>query len=161
MRLILLTLHVALAGGVMAAAMSDTAAANSAADVREVSVKFQSGSIALAGTLLVPPGEQRHPAIVLTHGSGPGPRNFLRKFADRFVADGLVVLLFDKRGSGESGGSWINASLDDLADDAIAAAAFLRSREEVDARHVGAWGVSQAGWVIPHALARSPAAFQF
>jgi uncharacterized protein len=129
--------------------------------IREVTIKFQSGSVTLAGTVLIPPGQQRHPAIVLTHGSGPGPRNDLRMFAERFVRDRLVVLLFDKRGSGDSGGSWVKASLDDLADDAVAAANFLRSREEVDPERVGVWGGSQAGWVIPRAVARSPRAFQF
>jgi uncharacterized protein len=129
--------------------------------IREVEVEFRSGSVTLAGTLLIPPGQQRHPAIVFTHGSGPGPRNRLRMFADRFVRDGLVVLFFDKRGSGDSGGSWINASLDDLAADSISAANFLRSRDEVDPQRVGVWGVSQAGWIIPRALALSPNIFQF
>jgi pimeloyl-ACP methyl ester carboxylesterase len=144
-----------------AAAQQSGRRASETDGIREVPVKFQSGPITLAGTLLIPPGRQRHPAIVLTHGSGPGPQIGNRMFADRFVRDGLAVLLFDKRGSGESGGSWVTASLDDLADDAVAAANFLRSRDEVDPQRVGVWGVSQAGWVIPRALARSPGAFQF
>jgi pimeloyl-ACP methyl ester carboxylesterase len=144
-----------------AAAPQQGRPASETSGIREVAVKFQSGSVTLAGTILIPPGQQRHPAIVLTHGSGPGPRSGLRLFADRFVRDRLVVLLFDKRGSGESGGSWVTASLDDQADDAVAAANFLRSRDEVDSRRIGVWGGSHAGWVIPRALARSPGAFQF
>jgi dienelactone hydrolase len=81
--------------------------------------------------------------------------------ARRFVADGIAALIFDKRGSGHSSGSWIAASLDDLAADAAAAAAFLRARPGIDPRRVGAWGISQAGWVIPRALAREPNAFDF
>ena len=135
--------------------------ADEAEALREVAVKFQSGSVTLAGTVLIPPGRGQRPAIVLTHGSGPGPRQGNRRFAERFARLGLVVLLYDKRGSGESGGSWTAASLDDLADDAVAAANYLRTRDEVDGRRVGVWGGSQAGWVIPRALARAPAAFQF
>ncbi|HET6889823.1 MAG TPA: alpha/beta hydrolase [Pyrinomonadaceae bacterium] len=161
MRLVLLLMFiVGLASGTVAPQQSALPAGETNG-IREVSVKFQSGAVTLAGTVLIPPGQQRHPAIVLTHGSGSGPRIGNRMFADRFARNGLVVLLFDKRGSGESGGSWTNASLDDLADDAIAAANFLRSRDEVDPGHVGVWGVSQAGWVIPRAIARSPDAFQF
>jgi len=48
-----------------------------------------------------------------------------------------------------------------LADDALAAAAFLKSQPEINARRGGGWGISQAGWVIPHAAARAPNAFAF
>src|SRR5215207_7310621 len=158
--LLLLLLAAGLTSGTVAARQQDRPA-DEANAIREAAVEFQSGSVTLAGTLLIPRGGRRHPAVVLTHGSGPGPRQANRMFADRFARLGLVVLLYDKRGSGESGGSWTAASLDDLADDAVSAANYLRTRGEVDARRVGVWGGSQAGWVIPRALARSPGAFQF
>src|ERR1041384_4848486 len=50
--------------------------------VREVRVTFQSGRVTLAGSVLIPPGEGRHPAIVLTHGSGSGPQIGNQMFAD-------------------------------------------------------------------------------
>jgi predicted acyl esterase len=81
--------------------------------------------------------------------------------AERFVADGFAALIFDKRGSGASSGSWTDASLDDLAGDGLAAVAFLKSQPGIDVHHVGMWGVSQAGWVIPRALAREPSAVAF
>ena len=74
---------------------------------------------------------------------------------------GLAALIFDKRGSGTSGGLWTEESLDDLADDALAATAFLKAQPGIDSRRVGVWGISQAGWVIPHAAARAPDAFAF
>jgi uncharacterized protein len=128
---------------------------------REIEITFQSGDVTLAGALLLPEGSVPVPAIVLTHGSGRATRDEGRPFAERFVHDGLAALIFDKRGCGASGGSWTEASLDDLADDAIAAAAFLKSRSRVDGSRIGIWGVSQAGWVIPHAIARSPGTFVF
>ena len=129
--------------------------------VKEQEVTFPSGSVSLAGTLLRPAGAGPFPAMVLLHGSGPGPREHLRRFAERFAELGMVTLIFDKRGSGASTGSWLDASLDDLALDALAAAAFLKSDPQVDAHRVGVWGISQAGWVIPRAAARAPSAFAF
>ena len=129
--------------------------------MRQVEVTFRSGNVTLAGTLLLPESSVPVPAIVLDHGSGPMTREQGKPFGERFVRDGLAALIFDKRGCGASGGSWTSASLDDLAEDAIAAAAFLKSRRDIDGNRIGIWGVSQAGWVIPHAIARSPGTFAF
>jgi pimeloyl-ACP methyl ester carboxylesterase len=127
----------------------------------EQAVTFPVGSVTLSGTLLRLPGRGSQPAIVLLHGSGPGPQQQLRAFADRFARLGFATLVFDKRGSGASGGSWTEESLDDLADDALAAVSFLKAQPGVDSQRVGVWGISQAGWVIPRAAARVPSAFAF
>ena len=129
--------------------------------VREQEVTFPSGSFTLAGSLVLPAGPGPHPAIVLVHGSGDGPREPLLHFARRFADDGLVALVYDKRGSGRSQGSWVHASLDDLASDVLAGARLLRSRPEVDAKRVGVWAISQGGWIVPRAAARDPGAFAF
>jgi len=128
----------------------------------EREVAFQSLGVLLRGTLLLPPATApRGGGVVLLSGSRSGPRGELRSFAERFAAAGVAALIFDKRGSGQSEGSWLTASLDDLADDAIAAAALLKGQPEVDAQRVGVWGISQAGWVIPRALAKNPNSFAF
>jgi pimeloyl-ACP methyl ester carboxylesterase len=128
---------------------------------REIEVTFRSGETTLAGTLLLPESSVPVAAIVITHGSGPQTRQESMPFAERFVRDGFAVLAFDKRGSGSSDGRWYATSLDDLADDAIAAAAFLKSRAEIDGKRIGIFGVSQAGWVNPHAVVRAPGVFAF
>ena len=92
-----------------------TVQVSSTRPAHEIDVTFQSGGVTLAGTLFVPDGPGPWPAMVLAHGSGPERRTAFRPFADRFVRLGIATLAFDKRGCGESGGSWLNASLDDLA----------------------------------------------
>jgi hypothetical protein len=82
-------------------------------------------------------------------------------FAEQFARLGFAALIFDKRGSGASQGSWTEESLDDLADDALAATAFLKAQPGLDPHRVGIWGISQSGWVIPHAATRVPDAFAF
>ena len=68
---------------------------------------------------------------------------------------GVASLCFDKRGSGESKGSWMASSLEDLAGDAIAAVEHLKTMKEIDPRRIGFWGVSQAGWIAPLAASKS------
>jgi uncharacterized protein len=138
------------------------ASAQGGGSVRDEEIKFQSGHVTLAGVLSVPSSTSPLPAIILNHGARSGyTREFIRPFVERFTHDGLAVLIYDKRGTGGSGGHWTDASLEDQADDAIAAAKFLRTRKEVDASRIGLWGVSHAGWVIPRAIAKAPDAFAF
>jgi uncharacterized protein len=109
------------------AASQDNTQSTVEAKTRGIEITFRSGMVTLAGTLLLPESSVPVAAIVLTHGSGPATREEEKPFAERFVHDGLAALIFDKRGCGASGGSWTDASLDDLAEDAIAAAGVLKS----------------------------------
>jgi poly(3-hydroxybutyrate) depolymerase len=49
-------------------------AASARLEIREEQVQFCNGSVTLAGTLFLPAGQGRHPAVVLFHGSGPEAR---------------------------------------------------------------------------------------
>jgi hypothetical protein len=120
----------------------------------ERDVSFRNGTVELHGTLLLPAADRPTPAVVFLHGSGPHARAGFRPYAEEFARLGLASLFFDKRGSGESGGSWITASLEDLAGDAVAAVEYLKTEEAVDPQDIGFWGVSQAGWVAPLAASR-------
>jgi len=98
---------------------------------------------------LVPSAQGSHPAIILLHGSGPSDRSMYHPIAQKFTDAGYVSLIYDKRGTGKSEGSWIEASLEDLSNDASAAISFLKTRPEVNPDCIGVWGVSQAGWIVP------------
>jgi pimeloyl-ACP methyl ester carboxylesterase len=125
--------------------------------VRQEAVGFSNGDVALAGTIFLPPGEGPHPAIVMGHGSGPATRASILGLIRvvPIVASGYAVLVFDKRGAGDSSGDWTSATFDDLATDLVAAIGYLESRSDVDAGATGILGHSQGGWVGPLAAARS------
>jgi pimeloyl-ACP methyl ester carboxylesterase len=116
-------------------------------------VTFRSGEVALAGTLFVPDAGGRRPAVVLYHGSGPQSRD---RFTGRWFAEhGVAALAYDKRGVGESSGDFRAVPFTDLVDDGLAGIAFLKTRAEINPKHIGVWGQSQGGWLGPLAASRS------
>jgi dipeptidyl aminopeptidase/acylaminoacyl peptidase len=101
----------------------------------EETVHFASGDITLAGTLVLPEGSQPHPAVILFHGSGPQKRDLFT--ARWFAAEGIAALAYDKRGVGESGGDFRKVPFMELCDDGLGAIKYLKSRKEIDAKHIG------------------------
>jgi pimeloyl-ACP methyl ester carboxylesterase len=119
-------------------------------------VAFASGDVSLAGTVIQTRVGSR-PAVVVVHSSGSQSRNgpiaYLRLIANVLASRGITTLVYDKRGVGDSTGSWTSASFADLASDAAAAVAQLRTTPGVDASRVGFLTLSQGGWVAPLAAA--------
>ena len=117
-------------------------------------VRFRNGDVALAGTLLIPPTSGCHPAVVIIHGSSTPSRNDFRFYADLFARRGIAALIYDKRaGANLSGESRVD--LRDLAGDALAAVALLKTRTDINQEQIGLWGHSEGGWVAPIAAAQS------
>ena len=122
----------------------------------EREVTFRNGDVSLAGSLILPPGANRHPAVVFVHGSGAEGRWASRFLATKFAEQGVAALIFDKRGVGKSSGDWRTATLDDLAADAAAGVGYLRQQLQIDPRRIGVHGHSQGGTLAPMIAARSP-----
>ena len=125
-------------------------------------VTFQNGEVTLAGNLFVPVGEGPFPAVVIVHGSGKETSRDLVYHSWFFVQHGFAVLTYDKRGVGESSGTYkmvdINngeSVLEDLAGDALAGVEFLKGRDRIDPNRIGIFGGSQAGWIAPLAASKS------
>ncbi len=125
-------------------------------EFREEEITFTNRAITLAGTLIRPPKGQRHPAVIFVPAStAAATREMVRPFAEYFAFHGVASLIYDKRGVGSSGGDWLKASFDTLAEDALAGVTFLHSRAEIDRKQIGLWGASQGGWIVALAASRS------
>ena len=122
---------------------------------KEEDVKFQSGGVILAGTLRLPLTRIRHPAVFLLQGSGDADREAESFYADYFARQGIATLVYDKRGTGSSGGDYRDESFDDFAADALSGIHYLQSRSEIDPKRVGLRGRSHGGIVAPLAASLS------
>jgi uncharacterized protein len=122
---------------------------------RREDVRFPSGGVQLAGTIISPDSHGKHPAIILVHGSGPENREYVLPWARFLVRRGMAILAYDKRGVGGSTGDWQTASFDDLAGDVVAAFEYLKTRSDIDPAQIGLLGISQAGWTMPLAAVRA------
>ena len=130
---------------------------------RQFEVRFRSGPTLLAGTLTLPPGPGPRPALVWVHGGGVQTRNYFPDLGALCQGAGFAVLTYDKRGVGQSGGTFPGdladgRAIDALARDAEAAVRFLAAQPGIDRARVGLAGHSQGGWVAPLAASREPAA---
>jgi uncharacterized protein len=136
-------------GAVVAAFLLGGCAANSATR-RDLEVSFRNGDMTLAGTLSIPGGRKRPPVAVFVSGDGPqdrdanpGGANLFHVLADSLVAHGVAVLRHDDRGAGRSSRPSGPPSYRALLDDTRAAIAFVRARDDVDARRVFLVGHSE------------------
>ena len=131
-------------------------------DEEFVAFKNHKAGIKLAGTLTLPTGAQRVPAVVMITGSGPQDRDqtFMGHktfwvLADYLTQRGIAVLRFDDRGIGGSEGNFAQATSLDFADDANAAVNFLLSHPRIDPNAIGLIGHSEGGLIAPIAASQN------
>jgi hypothetical protein len=121
-------------------------------------VNFSSGDAQLAGRLVMPKGSARVPIVVLVHGSENFSARDFYSLQRQFPAEGIGVFVYDKRGTGGSGGRYTQNYLV-LADDAIAAMNEAKRLAGARAGRIGYQGGSQGGWVAPLAAKIAPVDF--
>jgi hypothetical protein len=124
--------------------------------VRET--KFESRGVRLAGRLVVPPGDAPVPLVVVLHGSEDYSGRLYYPEQYRLPAQGIAVFVYDKRGTGDSGGEYTQ-DFYLLAADAAAALDQARRLAGRRAGRVGLVGGSQAGWIAPLAATQAPVDF--
>lgn len=119
---------------------------------------FHSASTALRGTLYLPQGRKNLGLVVVAHGASKPLRDqaLYRHLTQMLPPLGMAVFVYDRRGSGQSGGDLQKSDYALLADDAIAAAQMLKADVRIDPRRIGIWGLSQGGWLSLLAVSRSP-----
>ena len=111
-------------------------------------VRFQSDGVELVGRLVLPPGNARVPVVVLLHGSEHDSALDFDSLQRRLPSQGIGTFVYDKRGTGVSGGQYTQ-DFDQLARDAAAALAAARQLGGDRVGRIGFEGPSQGGWVAP------------
>lgn len=129
-------------------------------DTFEVSeVKFKSDGMNISGKFFIPSGDGEFPAVVILHGGSSNVKSHRftsMYFARRFVNKGIAVLIYDKRGTGDSDGEVSKCVFDDYVNDAINAVKFLKQQDKINPEQVGLFGPSQGGRIAALAAARCP-----
>ncbi len=122
-------------------------------------VGFTFNGDVVVGTLALPRGAGPHGLVVFIHGDGPANADrdggYLPLW-ESFARAGYASLSWDSPGVERSGGQWLNYSMSDRANLAIAAIGSVAQRDDIDEGNVGLWGSSQAGWVMPKIASRYP-----
>jgi pimeloyl-ACP methyl ester carboxylesterase len=100
------------------------------------------------------PEPARLPAVVLVSGSTPSDRDefvagipIFAQLANAIADAGYLVVRYDERGSGQSGGRQESATLQEFAADARAVVTFLSRRRDVDPRRIALIGYGEGGWI--------------
>jgi len=119
-------------------------------------VRILANGFSLAGTVSKPvaPGKSPFAAVVLTGASGQSDRDeliagipILGQLAGALADAGFLVVRYDKRGIGQSGGRPDAVTLADHADDLRAAVKYLQSRKDVDSKRIAIAGHAEGGLI--------------
>jgi uncharacterized protein len=117
-------------------------------DLPERISQFSSGDLSLRGKLVLPQGAGPFPAVVIVHGSEDYSAVDYYYEPYMYAANGFAALAFDKRGTGESDGKYLQ-NFHVLSDDVVAAVRWLRSQPGIDGERIHLAGFSQGGWIAP------------
>jgi len=119
---------------------------------------FESDGVKLLGRLVLPPGDKPVPIVVLLHGSEEDGARGFDSMQRRLPGEGVGAFVYDKRGTGSSGGQYTQ-DFEQLARDGVAAMKEARRLAGPRAGRVGYLGPSQGGWVAPIAANKAPVDF--
>ncbi len=119
----------------------------------------------LPGTLYIPAAGDRHPAVILVHGSGPNDRDEtveavkpFRDLATGLASRGILVMTYDKRTLvyGERFAADETYTLnEETVEDALLAIEFITARPDVDPNRVFVIGHSLGGMAAPRIASRT------
>ena len=132
--------------------------------MREQPFEVGAGEVRLVGTLCIPDDAGPFPGALLLNGSGPLDRDsnmpeqrldVANTLAHALAALGVASLRYDKRGVGESTGSYLAAGLSEETEDARVALAVIRSDERCNGR-VAVIGHSVGATVAMRLARKSP-----
>jgi pimeloyl-ACP methyl ester carboxylesterase len=113
-------------------------------------------------TVTSPPSStERRPAVILVPGFGPEDRDeaiagvpVFGLVAGALADAGYVVIRYDRRGVGQTGGRTENATLEDYRDDLLQVLDWVRHRKDVNADRIAVIGYGEGGAVAMLATAK-------
>jgi pimeloyl-ACP methyl ester carboxylesterase len=127
--------------------------------ISESNTRFESNGVMLAGRLMEPPGAGKNtPLVVYAHGSEASGWIDRARDPYQLVGRGVSVFVYDKRGTGSSKGDYTQ-NFPRLADDLVAASREAKRLANDRFGRFGLVGLSQGGWIVPLATARTKAQF--
>ncbi|MFK8014790.1 MAG: alpha/beta hydrolase family protein [Gammaproteobacteria bacterium] len=127
--------------------------------IRTTNSRFDVAGAVLAGQLMEPEEVGPNtPLVVYAHGSER--LGWIESATDPYqmVGRGVSVFVYDKRGTGESTGTY-SQNFPELADDLVAAAGEAKRLAAGRFGRFGLFGLSQGGWIAPLAAKRANADF--
>lgn len=106
-------------------------------------------------------GREAKPAVIFAGGSSavdfrdyePGYRETF--IEEVFLPRDIAVMYVNKRGLGDSSGNWRWSSIEERAEDLLAAMRHLQTLSQIDPNAIGLIGHSQGGWVAQEAGSRN------
>ena len=116
------------------------------------------GGVKLVGRLVLPKGSGKVPVVVLVHGSEHDSALDSYALQRLFPTQGIGAFVYDKRGTGVSGGAYTQ-DFNVLATDVIAALKEAKRLAGSRLGRIGYQGGSEGGWVVPLAANRAPVDF--
>lgn len=128
--------------------------------IREEQVTITGGVQPLKGVLALPKGGRKpYGLVVFVHGDSAVDAThdtFYRPMWESFAKAGYASLSWNKPGVKGAPGNWLDQSMQDRADETVAAINWAKTRPGIDRNRIGLWGASQAGWVMPKVANQLP-----
>lgn len=120
-------------------------------------ISFDVNGMQFNGTLYRPDQAQRAPLLIVYHAANGGSADtpFYNHLKHDVPSRGVATFIWNRRGTNGQPGDFTTATFEDLARDGIAALDALKSHNAIDANRIGAYGISQGGWIAPLATTLS------
>ncbi|MBB3033098.1 alpha/beta hydrolase family protein [Alteriqipengyuania lutimaris] len=132
----------------------DSAQVPASGEIEQLAIPSVPG-VVIAGTLRLPKGhgEGPFPLVVCFAGSGKWSRGGYHLLSERLLARGIAMFELDKRGAGQSTGTFTD-SITEHVIDGHAVIRALRIHKSIDGARIGVCGLSQGGTVAPSLAAQ-------